>query len=288
VTASSTWWGEAWDFFSVAPLLRICRSPLWRAAVLAATQAHIRPETLMRFHIGQLIGLVRLGSAHQACWAIQTLIYSLPGTHPRSSFNTHRLYRVHLHQYRSMRDALNVANGVAPVWARLLAVDDESPESTRLRYAAARLLFILAIPDADRDELASMGGPAAGKLINEHGRRVDLPLPPPLVRPDEPEMLRFGVDQLVWATMRLSVREVFGLPDDARMYVYLNGEPVNKPASNQSSMAIQCAVEWTPDQANGDLLGVLDGWRVKLPRDDAMSKVLCFARRSDRLRVSKK
>ena len=79
-----------------------------------------------------------------------------------------------------------------------------------------------------------MGGNGAVKLINEHGRWIDLPLalPPSLARPDTHEMFPFGEDrhgpELLWPTMRLTAHEVFDLSDDARMYVYLNGEPVNK------------------------------------------------------------
>ena len=291
VAMSSTWWQQAWDFFSVGPLLRICRSPLWRAAVLAATQAHVRPETLVRCHIGQLVGLMRLGSAQQACWAIQKLIYSHQCTLPRSSFNTRTTYRVYEYEYGLMQHAFNAAHGVAPLWKWLrAAVEDKSLQSAAgLRYAAARLLLLLIVTeDADkRDEIISMGGDGAVKLVNEHGRWIDLPLPPPLARPDTHEMLPFGEDrhisELLYPTMRLSAHEVFGLPDDARMYVYLNGEPVNKNQNPQGPMAIQCAVEWTPDLADDDFRTELAGWRVKLPSDEKC-KALSFARRSGRLR----
>ena len=293
VAMSSTWWRQAWDFFSVGPLMRICRSPLWRAAVLAATQAHVRPETLVRCHIGQLVGLMRLGSAQHACWAIQTLIYSHRFTFPRSSFNTHRpTHRVYGYEYGSMPHAMKAAHGVAPLWKWLrAAVDDKSLQSAAgLCYAAARLLLLLLIgsQDADeRDEITSMGGDGAVKLVNENGRRIDLPLPPTLARPDTHEMLPFGEDrhasELLWPTMRLSAHEVFGLPDDARMYVYLNGEPVNKNQNAQGPMAIQFAVEWTPDLADDDSRTELAGWRVKLPSDEKC-KALSFARKSARLR----
>jgi len=60
-------------------------------------------------------------------------------------------------------------------------VDDKSLQSAAgLRYAAARFLLLLLIDsrqDADeRDEITSMGGNGAVKLVNEHGRRIDLPL----------------------------------------------------------------------------------------------------------------
>ena len=195
-------------------------------------------------------------------------------------------------QYTPMELELKAANGVAPLWKWLhAAVDDKSLQSAGLRYAAARLLLLLLMHSRDvdeRDEITGVGGfffcNGAGKLINEHGRRNDLPLPPSLTKPDTHEMLPFGEHPtLLWPTMRLSAHEVFGLSDDARMYVYLNGEPVNKNQNPQGPMAIQFAVEWTPDLADDDFRRALGGWCVKLP-SDKKCKALSLARKSPRLR----
>ena len=79
-----------------------------------------------------------------------------------------------------------------------------------------------------------------------------------------------------------AVREcsVFGLPDDARMHVYLNSAAFLDPSYIHSGdIAINFAVNWTPGSVDqpDNFLGKLQGWLLKLPEDQLKGVRLRFA-----------
>ena len=285
VALASTWWRDACDFYSIGTLLMICRSHLWRQAVKAATRERVRPEALVCYGVGQLVGLMRLGSAQQASWAMQELTEEVTNFVPgyRRTFKSASTpVRT---PYSSMFAGLKHVYGLMPIRDWLLAeVSGDSLQSVRMH--AARLLFALCSwsngsegTATHRYELIHIIGTEACMPINEHGRLVRLPLPPPLVRPDMVSAAE--VVSRDGPTMELTPAEVFALPDDARMYVYIHGKPLARAGHADEYIAKQCAVGWTPDTDHRDYCAWsgsgLRGWRVKLPRREGQkAKALCF------------
>ena len=251
VVMASTFWDDAWyALFNFGRLLKVCRSHLWREAVLAAVQARVTPELVMRFGCPHLVGLMCLGSQQQKAWALQSLLENRQRYDDGSVRTYHRS-----HKYTSLLHALKVHNGVPAVLQLLQDGESGDDSLPSPRVHAARLLYAIASrrePGFGRDEF----GIDACELINAHGRLIRLPLPQPLVKRAVPDFTKDGNEY-----MDLSPQEVTDLPDDARMHVFFNGEAVDT-RPGYGKLAPQCAMEWPCSPLARDLLLC---WRLMIP-----------------------
>lgn len=199
----------------LAQLLRLTRSGLgvWRQAVQEAVRSFVTPEIIMMYsrHWGPRIiraleGVIRLGSAQQASWALQALTTNDRVVNPT-------------HGPTNTRMATAIRRTAMP---RLRVLLTEKPIQPAGLYAA-RLLHLMSVHSVEaRFEVSQLLGRDA-RLVKKHGGPVGIdafppPAPPPL-----------NTTQVIY-----TIAEVNALPDDARMHIYLYGTAVDRTGAHRN------------------------------------------------------